>query len=69
LYSELAEQKAMIEKQNTLMLREMEMARHVQQALIPGEAPRIPGLQIALRYEPAMRPWQRVPVRPPCSKA
>ena len=35
LYSELAEQKAIIEKQNRAMAHDLDMARQVQQALIP----------------------------------
>ncbi len=53
LYSELAEQKAVIQKQNVLMTRELDMARQVQRALIPYKVPEIHGLEIAFEYEPA----------------
>ena len=55
LYAELAEQKATIEQQNLAMTRELEMARHVQQVLIPPRAPDIRGLEIAFAYEPAIQ--------------
>lgn len=55
LYDELAEQKVIVERQNLAMTGELEMARQVQLALIPQQAPRIPGLQIAFRYEPALQ--------------
>ncbi len=48
LYDELAEK-------NLVMTRELEMARHVQRALIPHESPHLPGLQIAFEYEPALQ--------------
>jgi len=54
IYTELAEQKEVIERQNRLMTRDLEMARQVQRALIPTEAPEVPGLEIAHRYEPAI---------------
>jgi serine phosphatase RsbU (regulator of sigma subunit) len=53
LYSELAEQKATVEKQNLAMNRELAMARQVQQALIPDSDVEVPGLEIAFRYDPA----------------
>jgi serine phosphatase RsbU (regulator of sigma subunit) len=55
LYGELAEQKAMIEKQNTAMTRDLDMARLVQQALIPQKAPQLAGLDIAFGYEPVVQ--------------
>jgi phosphoserine phosphatase RsbU/P len=51
----LAQQKETIERQNAVMTRELEMARMVQQAIIPQRAPEIPGLEIALKYEPAIQ--------------
>jgi len=53
LYSELAEHKEAVERRNTAMTRDLEMARSVQQALIPHRVIEIPGLEIAFRYEPA----------------
>lgn len=55
LYSELAQQKAITERQNLVMTRELEMAQQVQRALIPGRAPRAKGLEIAFLYEPAIQ--------------
>lgn len=55
LYSELAEHKKAVEKQNAAMTRDLEMARSVQQALIPNRGIGIPGLDIAFRYEPAIQ--------------
>ena len=55
LYSELAEHKEAVERQNTAMTRDLEMARSVQQALIPHGVIEIPGLDIAFRYEPAIQ--------------
>ena len=55
LYSELAEHEAIAERQNAAMTRDLEMARSVQQALIPHEGVEISGLDIAFRYEPAIQ--------------
>jgi serine phosphatase RsbU (regulator of sigma subunit) len=55
LYSELAEHKEAVERRNAAMTRDLEMARSVQQALIPHEGIEIPGLEIAFRYEPAIQ--------------
>jgi len=55
LYSQLAEQKAVVQKQNILLTRELEMARQVQRALIPHKPPEIHGLEIAFAYEPAIQ--------------
>jgi len=55
LYSELADQKAIIERQNKVLTEELEMARRVQRALIPGCPPTVRGLQIACEYEPAIQ--------------
>ena len=55
LYSELAEHKEAVERQNVAMTRDLEMARSVQQALIPHGVIEIPGLDIAFRYEPAIQ--------------
>jgi len=59
--SELAEQKALIERQNRELSeenrrnqRELEMARKVQLALIPEALPSCPGLDMAMLYEPAL---------------
>ncbi len=53
LYTELAEQKAVIERQNAVMTRDLDMARTVQRALIPKAPPAGKGLEIAFEYEPA----------------
>lgn len=55
LYDELAEQKAIVDEKNLVMTRELEMARHVQRALIPHEPPHLPGLEIAFEYEPVLQ--------------
>jgi serine phosphatase RsbU (regulator of sigma subunit) len=55
LYTELAEQKAVIERQNRMMLQELEMARQVQRALIPQAAPELEGFEIAFDYEPVVQ--------------
>ena len=47
LYGELASQNTVIEKQNEAMTRDLDMARQVQQALVPRVAPQVPGLEIA----------------------
>jgi serine phosphatase RsbU (regulator of sigma subunit) len=53
LYSELAEQKAIVEKQNRAMGHDLEMARQVQQSLIPQPISGLSGVEIAFAYEPA----------------
>ena len=55
LYGELAEQKAIIENQNAAMTRGLEMARQVQRALVPQQAPPVDGLEIAFEYAPAIQ--------------
>ena len=55
LHAELAEQKAIIEKQNAAMTRELEMAQRVQRSLIPQQVPQVRGLEIAFEYEPAIQ--------------
>lgn len=55
LYSELAKHKEALERQNAAMTQDLEMARSVQQALIPQGVIEIPGLEIAFRYEPAIQ--------------
>jgi sigma-B regulation protein RsbU (phosphoserine phosphatase) len=55
LYSDLAEKTAIIEKQNQEMTRDLKMARHVQQALIPKQGFCTAGLDIAFEYEPAVQ--------------
>ena len=55
LYSDLAEHEAVVEAQNAAMIRDLEMARAVQQALIPQGDANLPGLDIAFRYEPAIQ--------------
>ena len=53
-YTQLADQKQIIEKQNLLMSRDLEMARQVQRALIPRKRSDVPGLEIAFAYEPVV---------------
>jgi len=53
LYSELADQKTVIERQNRELTEELDMARRVQRSLIPSGAPAVGGLRIAWAYEPA----------------
>jgi serine phosphatase RsbU (regulator of sigma subunit) len=60
LFNELSEQKATIERQNreladenTRRQHELEMARLVQQSLIPDQLPTVSGLEMAMLYEPA----------------
>jgi len=55
LYSELSKQKKAVERQNAAMTQDLEVARSVQQALIPHGVIEIPGLDIAFRYEPAIQ--------------
>jgi serine phosphatase RsbU (regulator of sigma subunit) len=55
LYSELAEHEAVVEAQNATMTRDLEMARSVQQTLIPQGVVEIRGLDIAFRYEPVIQ--------------
>ena len=53
LYSQLAEKNQIIEQQNLAMLRELNMARRLQQSLIPTAQETVPGLDLAFCYEPA----------------
>jgi len=55
LYTELDEQRALIARQNETMTRDLDLARQVQLALIPEKVPEVPGLDLALRYEPAIQ--------------
>lgn len=55
LYSELAEQAAVIERQNRQVQKELDMARGLQRALIPGQPPSVPGVEVAFTYEPAIQ--------------
>ncbi len=55
LYSELTEQKAVIERQNQVMVQELEMARQVQRTLIPDPKVGVEGLAVALEYEPTLQ--------------
>jgi serine phosphatase RsbU (regulator of sigma subunit) len=55
LYSELAEQAALIEKQNRQLLQQLEMARQLQHAMIPSQALRLPDLALAFAYRPAQQ--------------
>jgi sigma-B regulation protein RsbU (phosphoserine phosphatase) len=53
LYTALAEQKGVIERQNALMTQDLDMASQVQRALIPKKTPDQPGIEIAFEYQPA----------------
>ncbi|MFW6169147.1 MAG: PP2C family protein-serine/threonine phosphatase [Planctomycetota bacterium] len=53
LYDELTEKRESLEQKNRAMTRDLDMARNVQRALIPNQPPPMPGLQFALKYEPA----------------
>jgi len=55
LYSELAQQAAIIEQQNRQMRKELDMARGLQRSFIPERPPPVPGLEIAFLYEPAIQ--------------
>ena len=55
LYTELDEQKTIVERQNEMMTRDLDMARQVQRLLIPESAPEVPGLEVAFAYEPAIQ--------------
>jgi serine phosphatase RsbU (regulator of sigma subunit) len=55
LYSELADRKVVIERQNRLLTEELEMARRVQRSLMPTSSPTVRGLEIACKYEPAIQ--------------
>ena len=55
LYGELVEHKEAVERQNAAMTRDLEMARSVQEALIPHRGIEIAGLDIAFQYEPAIQ--------------
>jgi len=54
LYSELADQAAIIERQNRQMHKELELARGLQRSFIPERPPPLPGLEVAFMYEPAI---------------
>ena len=55
LYTDLDERKTIIQTQNEAMTRDLDLARQVQQALIPERAPEVHGLDVALKYEPAIQ--------------
>lgn len=55
LYSELAQQAALIEKQNRQLLQQLAMARQLQLAMIPSESLRLPELALAFAYRPALQ--------------
>lgn len=55
LYSELAEQSALIEAQNRQLLRNLELARQFQRVMIPPEGLRVPDLALAFAYRPAIQ--------------
>jgi serine phosphatase RsbU (regulator of sigma subunit) len=50
---DLKHAREVIAHQNASMLRELEMAKRVQQGLMPDASQHIPGLEVAFAYEPA----------------
>lgn len=54
-YAELSEQKRVIERQNDVMSRDLEIARQIQRALIPRKRNDVRGLQIAFDYQPVVQ--------------
>lgn len=52
LYSELAGYAHAIEQQNQKVRRDLELAAQLQRTFIPEQPPKVPGLDIALLYEP-----------------
>ena len=55
LYSELAQQKATIEKQKLAMDNDMALARQIQQAILPSAPLAVAGIEIAFVYEPVIQ--------------
>lgn len=55
LYSELAQQAAVIERQNRQMTKELEMVPSLQRSFIPDRLPALPRLEAAFVYEPAIQ--------------
>lgn len=49
------ERTSIIESQKAEMERDIELARKIQVALLPGHIPRLPQIDIAFRYEPVMK--------------
>ena len=52
LYSSLAEYTSAIEKQNRAIHHNLELAKQLQRTFIPERPPEVPGLDMALLYEP-----------------
>ena len=55
LYSELAEQATLIDRQHRQLLEQLELARQFQRAMTPTEALRLPGQALAFAYRPALQ--------------
>lgn len=55
LYSELAEQAALIERQNRQLLEQLELARQFQRTMVPSDSMQLPGLALAFVYLPALQ--------------
>jgi len=53
LYSQLGQQKAVVEERNRVMHRDLEMAQAVQRALVPPRDVEVRGIDLAFAYEPA----------------
>ena len=51
----VAERTSIIESQKAEMERDIELARKIQIALLPGHIPHLPQIDIAFRYEPVMK--------------
>ena len=51
----LAREKARAEHLNEVTTRDLELAGRVQRAILPSEAPHVPGLDVAVTYRPAIQ--------------
>ena len=51
----LAREKARVEQLNAVTTRDLELAGRVQRAILPSEAPQVPGLDVAVTYRPAIQ--------------
>ena len=54
LYSEMAQQAALIERQNRQLLEQLDLARQFQRGMIPSEKLQLPGMELAFDYQPAI---------------
>lgn len=55
LSAQLTEEKSEIERYHNATTRELDLAAKVQRAILPSESPRVPGLDVAVRYRPAVQ--------------